>query len=311
VAYNALTRHFDYFFSRLNPSNTFEQKASAHYGAVKTLIEDRSGLASELSPICFLQGSYRHETAIYTINDVDIVALCGLWQPGSASGGRFWDRDAIFDTIAAPLRNSWQYKGKVRYNGQSMCVKLDVEPKIEILPVVYKSGNDDPDKEPFRLYRPEENQWEDGYARYHRGWLSWKNGYSKTENNFIPAIKIFKHLRSHYSLKAVSFHVECLLFSFPDEVFLGGPADYLAALLSHIASSSASSWYQQVLHTPCKDRDIFTSSEWQRQEWEKFHEAATQWQRYARLANQAVDRDDAIDTWQALLGANFFPKSVS
>jgi hypothetical protein len=86
VAEHALTRNFDHFFGKLNPRPTFEQSASAHYAAVKDLIEDRRGLASELSPICFLQGSYRNETATYTINDVDIVALCELWQPGSGGG---------------------------------------------------------------------------------------------------------------------------------------------------------------------------------------------------------------------------------
>jgi hypothetical protein len=55
MAEHALTRNFDYFFGKLNPSRTFEQKASAHYAAVKDLIEDRLGLAGGLLPVCFLQ----------------------------------------------------------------------------------------------------------------------------------------------------------------------------------------------------------------------------------------------------------------
>src|SRR5215213_11838950 len=150
MANHPLTSNFNYFFGRLNPSSTFEKKASEHYSAVKALIEDRRGLAGELSPVCFLQGSYRHETATYTINDVDIVALCQLWQPGPGNGGRSYDRDEIFDTVAAPLLNDWRYKDTVRYNGQSMCIKLDTEPRIEILPVVFKSGTYDDSSEPFR-----------------------------------------------------------------------------------------------------------------------------------------------------------------
>ena len=69
-------RHFSYFFSRLNPSPTYEARASSQYNTIKGLIENRAGPASVLSPTCFLQGSYRRETAIYTINDVDIVVLC-------------------------------------------------------------------------------------------------------------------------------------------------------------------------------------------------------------------------------------------
>ena len=310
MAEHALTRNFDHFFGKLNPRPTFEQRASAHYAAIKDLIEDRRGLASELSPICFLRGSYRNETATYTINDVDIVALCELWQPGSGSGSP-WDRNAIFDTVAAPLRNYWRYSDKVRYNSQSMCIKLDVEPRIEILPVVYKAGNQDPDKEPFRLYRPEKSQWENGYARYHRGWLSRKNGQSKTGNNFIPAIKVFKHLRTNYSLDAVSFYLECLLFSLPDDLFLGGPADYIPALLGHISSNSASTWYGRVLNTPCGDRDIFVEREWSKSSWVGFHETCGLWAKCARLASQARDKDEAIQLWQLLLGEDFFPRQVA
>ncbi len=309
MAYHSLTRNFDYFFKRLNPSPSFETKASAQYATVKGLIEDRTGPARELAPMCFLQGSYRHETATYTINDVDIVVLCELWNPVSGGGsGRSWDRDAIFDTIAAPLRNAFFYRGKVRYHGQSMCIKLEVEPKIEILPVVYKAGNSDPNKEPFRLYRPEHSRWEDGYARYHRAHLSRKNSLSRTGNSFIPAIKVFKHLRTRYALHSVSFHIECLLFSLPDYLFAGGPADYIPSLLSHIAATSASSWYAKELLTPCGERDVFTPSEWTRPEWERFHQAATRWAATARAASQALDMATAISRWQDLLGSDFFPR---
>jgi hypothetical protein len=308
-----LTGHFDYFFGQLNPSSTFERKASEHYSSVKALIEDRSGLARELSPVCFLQGSYRHVTATYTINDIDIVALCSyLWDPGQPGlGTRYYSRDDIFGTVAAPLLNDWRYRDKVRYNSQSMCIKLDTEPRIEILPVVHKYPNTDPSNEPFRLFRPENNRWEDGYARYHKGWLSWKNQESKTKTNFIPAIKVFKHLRTQFSLEAISFHLECLLFSLPDHLFLGGPADYIPALLGHISATPASSWYGQYLYTPCGERDIFVDAEWKKQDWEKFHEVATVWAKVARPANQAADKSDAIEYWRLLLGKESFPRTVS
>jgi hypothetical protein len=211
MAMHHLARHFRYFFSRLNPSPSFEQVASREYNTIKGLIESRSGPAAELSPMCFLQGSYRQQTAIYTINDVDIVVLCELWQPGFAGGfGRTYGRDAIFDIIAAPLLADGRYRQKVRYGPTSMCIKVDLGIKIEILPVVYKGGNSDPQVEPFRLYRPENQQWEDGYARYHQAHLSRKNAALRTGGNFIPAIKVLKHLRSRFALDAVSFHLECL-----------------------------------------------------------------------------------------------------
>ena len=122
---------------------------------------------------------------------------------------------------------------------------------------------------------------------------------------------MFKHLRTQFFLNAVSFHLECLLFSLPDHLFLGGPADYIPNLLGHISAIPASSWYSQYLYTPCRDRDIFVDTEWKKQDWEAFHEAATLWAKIARLANQDMDRSDAIEYWRLLLGEDSFPRAVS
>lgn len=309
MAHHAYSDHFRAFFGRLNPSGSFEQTAASEYASVKTLIENRSGPASDLAPVCFLQGSYRQQTATYTINDIDIVALCALWQPGTGSGAS-WSRDDIFGTIAAPLLSDHRYRGKVRYDGDSMCVKVDLAIRLEILPVVYKQGNGDPAVEPFRLFRSESGKWEDGYAREHQRWLSWKNGTGQAGGNVIPAIKVFKHLRSQFGAEAVSFHQECLLFSLPNGLYQGEPADYLPALLEGIAARSAAEWYRQVLRTPCGDRDIFVPNEWALEDWVKFHELVTQLATIARAASLERDRDRGLQTWQSILGADFFPRTV-
>ena len=95
MAVHLLSRHFVRFFDQLNPSATFEKRASSEYSTIKGILEDPTNI-KDLSPTCFLQGSYKQDTAIYTINDVDIVALCRLWQPPSGEG-RSWCRDEIFD----------------------------------------------------------------------------------------------------------------------------------------------------------------------------------------------------------------------
>jgi hypothetical protein len=311
MATHYLSDHFNYFFSRLNPSPSFRSTASSQYNTIKGLIEDRAGRAGSLSPQCFLQGSYGQETAIYTINDVDIVTLCELWQPasGGSPGTRIYGRDEIFGIIAAPLLNDKRYNTKVRYHSGSMCIKVELGIKVEILPVVYASGNFDAQKEPFRLWRPETGQWEDGYARQHQALLTQKN--KAANGNFIPMVKVLKHLRSSRSLDAVSFHVECLLYSIPDWVFFGAPADYIADVLEYIANTDASTWYGTKILTPCGERDIFTRSEWSAERWFMFHQAVTVWAKGAVLAKESVDKAYTIKSWQAVLGANFFPTTVS
>ena len=312
MAAHALSEHFAYFFTRLNPSATFEAQASSQYTTLKGLIEAPSGAARELSPQCFLQGSYRQATAIHTINDVDIVVLCELWQPPAAGvgAGRSWSRDDIFDTVAAPLFADNRYQAKIRYGPQSMCIKVELGIKVEILPVVYTQGNNDPSVEPFRLYRPEAAEWQDGFARYHQRWLTWKNAAAKTGGNFIPMVKVLKHLRSLFGLEAVSFHLECLLFNLPDEVFRGAPADYIPSVVSAIIVTPADAAWAAGCMTPCRDRDILSEAEWGFNRWYTFHELAKNWTVIAQAAAGASSRADAIALWRLLLGDTFFPETV-
>ncbi len=305
-AFYALTENFNSFFKRLNPQQSFVETAAREHKAITGLLEDPRGLAAELSPACFLQGSYKQDTAIYSINDVDIVALCNLWHPGPG-GGKTWSRDEIFAAVAAPLQNDGRYRSKVRYGAQSMCIKVDLGIAVEILPVVFAAGTRDSTKEPFRLYRPEKQMWEDGYARHHQVYLSQKNQVGRTGGRFIPAIKVLKHLRSRYELDTVSFHIECLLHSIPDAVFSGGPADYVSGILNYLAAKSASAWYQGQVMTPCRERNIFTATEWGLESWANFHDHIRQWVQASQAAVMASIESKAIQSWQLILGDDFFP----
>ena len=303
-----LSEHFRYFFGRINPGSSFTSTASSQYNSIKGLIENASGPAAVLSPRCFLQGSYDQSTAIYTINDIDVIVLCELWQPGAGSGsGPTWDRDRIFATIAAPLRADGRYKDKVYFKPTSMCIKVDLGIKVEILPVVYKQGTYDWQAEPFRLFRPETGQWEDGYARYHQAHLSAKN--RSAYGNFVPMIKVLKHLRSNTKVPAVSFHLECLLFSVPDYVYLGSPATYIRDVLEHLAGKSADDWFYSAIKTPCGERFLF--NEWQYDSWKLFHSCLPLWAKAARLGTEALSKETAVQAWQIILGPEFFPATVS
>ncbi len=309
MAVHALSRNFQSFFGRLNPGTSFVQTASREHETITGLIEDPNGQASVLSPHCFLQGSYKQDTAIHTINDVDIVALCNLSQPGSQGGGRSYNRDEIFGIIAAPLLADRRYRDKIRYDAGSMCIKVDLGIKVEILPVVYKAGTSDQDAEPFRLYRPETHQWEDGYARYHQGWLTNKN--ANTDGNFIPMIKVLKHLRAIHNISSVSFHIESLLFRLPDSIFAGAPSEYILHVLNYIASYTADAWYNTDIRTPCGDRNIFTPAEWPLESWRSFHAFVKVCADGAKTAATALPKDLAVRTWKILLGDSYFPADVT
>lgn len=310
-----LSKHFDTFFGRLNPGSSFEERAASEHKSIIHLIENTSGPAAKFSLTCFLQGSYRRQTAIYTINDIDIVALCHL-KPSFGltvwTNEQRWRRDELFETIAAPLRADRRYSDKVRYDSASMCIKVDLGIKVEILPVVFGSWFSDVESEPFLLYRPKTGRWENGYARLHQQHLTDKNAQAKTGGNFIPAIKVLKHIRSHHGLYAVSFHLECLLHSLPDRLFRGNAATYTAAILHAIASESAETWYHwKGVKTPCRERSLFSTNEWSWESWKAFHDQVVIFDLLAQAACRAPDKALAIQIWQLLLGQDFSPTQVS
>jgi hypothetical protein len=203
-----------------------------------------------------------------------------------------------------------RYRDKVNFGHQSMYIKVNLGINVEILPVVFKTGNQASNLEPFVLYRPESGRWEDGYARYHQRWLSMKNADQRTQGNFIPAIEVLKHIRSLLGLKAVSFHIECLLHFLADSIYVGGPADYLASIFRAIAAHKPDDWYRTKCMTPCGDRDILTGSEWSAAEWWKFHETIARCSVLAEGAIVTQSAEKAIEWWQAILGKDFFPSRV-
>ena len=299
--YNDLADNFAAFFSRLNPSERFTLTAAREYGTLKKVLEDHC----ELAPVCFLQGSYRENTAIHTINDVDVVALCRLWQGTGAPGGTPWDRDAIFAAVSRPLLERTRYRGKVQYGPNSMCIRVDLGIKVEILPVVYAGGTADPAREPFRLYRPASRRWEDGFARVHQARLSKKN--ADCNGNFVPAIKVMKHLRSLTGISTVSFHLECLLYALPDEIFRGSPADYLPSILDALGRIAQAPSARRSVRTPCGERLLFSPTEWDEEKWYEFCVALGFWAHSANGAANAPSRDNAIGYWKMLLGQDLFP----
>ncbi len=129
MAVHAFTQQFNAFFGRLNPSASFTSQAASEHATVTSLLTRTDGPASTLAPRCFLQGSYKQQTAIYTINDVDIVVLCRAKQ---GIGAYLLDslarslRDEIFATLGSTLESDSRYRGKVRYGANSMCIKVDL-----------------------------------------------------------------------------------------------------------------------------------------------------------------------------------------
>ncbi len=321
-----LIDHFNAFFRNINPAATWVTRAASQYNSLKALLEQDPFLRSNLAIECRTQGSYDRYTAIHSINDLDMLAFCtNLHYPPRQSllapSGPGWTRDRIFHALEAVIANDGRYQhALVRSNYQSMCVKLDLGIKVEILPVVPQADAFISTGEPFYLWRPSTGVWELGYGQMHQSKLSEKNADAYhsvldnglvvgigTDGNFIPAVKVIKHLCSIHGVAAVSFHIECLLYSLPCEVFWGSPSSFIFQILAYISAQEPLAWYGQQLMTPCGDRDIFSAAEWELGSWLNFHAACKEWYEIALYAGTAYTSSQAVEGWQRLLGTGWFP----
>jgi hypothetical protein len=168
----------------------------------------------------FLQGSYRNDTAISDINDVDIVAVrletySGVFAPRSNQNWVHWN--TIFSEIEEKLRAQKLYTWTVERGDK--CIKVrgafnaDVVPAVQIRdhltdPVVVFSFKTDTEK----INSPRDH---------------YKNGVLKSEatsGRYKPTVRMFKNwARNHFGADTdvvSSFKIEALVHAMPHNHFL-------------------------------------------------------------------------------------------
>lgn len=312
-AKHKLSQNFTAFFKRINPSPTYEETAASAHSQITDLIEDVDGPAGDLRINCFLQGSYKRDTAIHTINDVDVVALCSLSHTPLANQKT---RDQIFKMITDAITSNETYRDKVQYRKRSVCIKVIPKGiKIEVLPALRMRGKPY-EYEPFYIFHPNEDEsidgyWQQSFARQHQRLITQKN--SDTNGNLIPIIKALKHLRfidNHLADEdAVSFRLECLLYALKNSIYNGSMCECIEMVLQSIAGFMPAKAQESRLTSPCRDKKLFHQEEWDISAYTRFHNVVVRWYEIAQNANREHDKEKAISLWKDLLGENYFPRN--
>ncbi len=182
----------------------------------------------------FLQGSYRNDTAISDINDVDIVAVRLTTFSGShsphAGGNPLIGWETIFSEIEQKLRNQRLYDWTIERGDK--CIKISGAFNADVVPAVLYGR--DPQEDPIVVY-----SFRDGFEKINRPRQHRENGVLKqraTGDHYKPTVRVFKNwIRNHFADDKdtiSSFKMEALVHAGDNANFYSDyPASFI--LLGH------------------------------------------------------------------------------
>lgn len=177
----------------------------------------------------FLQGSYKNDTAISDINDVDIVAVrsstySSAHSPIQCERSVTWDK--IFSEIEEILRNQKLYTWTVTRGDK--CIQVRGAFNADVVPAV-QIGRDHL-TDPIVVYSFRDNE-----ERINRPRVHYKNGVAKnasTDGIYKPVVRMAKNWAlNHFSGDkqiVSSFKIEALVHNVEDSNFND---DYVAAFI--------------------------------------------------------------------------------
>lgn len=263
----ALDAEFVDRFAR-GPSATTTSTAISAHTSIRTLLGDTDYAT-------LLQGSYKNDTALWDINDVDIVAVSTSLRTRALSGwtgnggsGTTW-KD-IFARIEQKLESSPLFKGK--WERKDKCIQVNTTMKVDIVPAVYvESATSDP----VSIYSFRAGTERLNWPREHYDRGTAKSG--ATHGAYKPTVRLFKRWAKCWftaeSKVAPSYYVECLVHSRPNTEFSGDLAADFTRISEGLVAINHST---QQLPRIAGAGNLFTEAEWTRGRFEQFQQRLRQ-----------------------------------
>jgi hypothetical protein len=193
-----LEQHMKKFLSNVNPSQTYVDRAISEHKTLRGYIEE-SDILSEYRPRTFLQGSYRKNTAIEMIKDVDVVCLFtrGYYYPapGEIVNNPFTP-EKVYTLQYSALSSMPMYKDRLRPQKRSTGIEMGVQ--LDVIPAI--AGPSGIDSDPILI--PEKKA---------DGSMEWINTYTRADINSCSDHRLGyknKHWRNCSRIMANSFWAE-------------------------------------------------------------------------------------------------------
>lgn len=206
----------------------------------------------------FLQGSYKNDTAISDINDVDIVAVRRNTYSGSYSLYRcdqsiLWHQ--IFSEIEQKLENQSKYDWIVTPGDK--CIKIRGTFNADVVPAVQIGESCEED--PIAIYSFRSKKEKINYPRVH-----YENGVQKnklTSGIYKPTVRMFKQwVKNHFGEQKniiSSFKIEALVHGMENEKFFDDyPTNFVIISKSILIKFNQRSLLPFAIPSVCGKEDI-------------------------------------------------------
>lgn len=270
------------------PSETTVSRAISIHQSVRDLLGDTDYAT-------LLQGSYKNDTALWDMNDVDVVAvsrnLVSTHFTGTTpTSGVPWTE--IFSRIEQKLQADPRYQGK--WSREDKCIRLNTGVKIDIVPAV-RIGEANAD--PIAIYSIRASRERKNWPRGHFDAGAGKS--SRTSGAFKQTVRLFKRWsRCWFSNRKIapSYYLECLVYSQPDSTFSGNLASDFVAIARNI---SLMAYGSVILPRLAGEGNLLTPDEWGMTEFLQFQRTLQGAASHASAAISAYSEAQAKSSWVA------------
>lgn len=244
----------------------------------------------------FLQGSYKNDTVIRDMDDVDIVAIrrdhfsTMFSNPDPYRRRLFWN--TIFLDVQKRISSDPKFRGRIQRRNK--CIKVRGPLTADVVPAVTVIT---PEADPIAIW-----SWRKGAERLNSPRVHYDNNvgrHQRTSEYYKPTVRMLKNwTRNHFgeqSRVAPSFYLECLVYNAPDICFVPDGAERFAFVMAHIMSLSYES---NVVRTIAGDKPIFVPSEWPKGQFTALYRRLLVSHAFVRRALDATTNIKALTFWK-------------
>lgn len=307
-----LTKSFDEFLSEIEPSKKAVKYASKAHTRIREHLEEDEEF-KEIFEGSFLYGSYKRNTAVGDIKDVDIVLLTNFDPDDEENTPQH-----VLRKVKEALNRYYEASDNQQYQRRSIRVddplpdEKDAKLTLDVIPAFAPYGDDEALLVPDR----ELKKWVPSHPKGHIENATTLNDENHGNGMYIPLVKMMKHWWKYQCEmrqpdterpKPKGFWVECLA----GENFDQNQEDYAShfiKVLENIFNKYSEAVSVPELNDPgLPEKKIMTSMTVK--EFEIFMGAVNECLALAREAYDEEDEEKSSEIWQKIFGEEFFPQA--